>query len=129
MDGAAASYPACTATVTDICAQTYERGVDASLAGSTSKSAAAGGSYEPVDADSTKIAMNDVDIDAASGKTADGGIQEHSVETDTSISSHSDHQGVGGPVEAQSGYPPCSPGPGDDRCIQLYESGVTGAGN
>ena len=45
------------------------------------------------------------------------------------VASHSDHQGVGGPVEAQSGYPPCSPGPGDDRCIQLYEAGVTGAGN
>jgi hypothetical protein len=48
--------------------------------------------------------------------------------------------GMGGPYEevygdgrvdltprpAQTSYPPCSPGPGDDRCIQLYERGVTG---
>ncbi len=42
---------------------------------------------------------------------------------------------VGGPYEpamtrsammprAAADYPPCSPGPGDDRCIQLYERGV-----
>jgi len=28
------------------------------------------------------------------------------------------------PVRAATDYPPCSPGPGDDRCIQLYERGV-----
>lgn len=119
------SYPACTATVTDNCVQTYERGVDASLASSgssdSSKSTAMGGPVETLDADSSKVAMNDSDID--------GKDEVAPAETDTSIASHSDHQGVGGPVEAQSGYPPCSPGPGDDRCIQLYESGVTGAGN
>lgn len=32
---------------------------------------------------------------------------------------------VAGPVT----YRPCRPGPGDDRCIQLYEAGITGAGN
>lgn len=40
--------------------------------------------------------------------------------------------GVGGPYEAADltprpaaeNYPPCRPGPGDDRCIQLYEPGV-----
>ena len=50
--------------------------------------------------------------------------------------------GMGGPFEdglagaddltprpAADNYPPCRPGPGDDRCIQLYEPGVTGAGN
>lgn len=42
--------------------------------------------------------------------------------------------GVGGPLEtaapaqpAASGYPPCRPGRGDDRCIQLYERGVRSA--
>ncbi len=48
-----------------------------------------------------------------------------------------DHLGVGGPEEpvsetwglntagaASADYPPCSPGAGDDRCIQLYEPGV-----
>src|SRR5688572_7222438 len=128
------SYPACTATVTDNCLQTYERGVDASLASSASsdgsKSTAMGGPFEPVEADSTELAMNgDGDIEVAKGETIDGEIEVASIETDTSIASHSDYQGVGGPLEAQSGYPPCSPGPGDDRCIQLYESGVTGAGN
>ena len=28
------------------------------------------------------------------------------------------------PARAAADYPPCSPGPGDDRCIQLYERGV-----
>jgi len=31
-----------------------------------------------------------------------------------------------GPREMRRHYPPCRPGPGDDRCIQLYERGVTG---
>jgi hypothetical protein len=31
---------------------------------------------------------------------------------------------MGGPFEAAADYPPCRPGPGDDRCIQLYERGV-----
>lgn len=35
------------------------------------------------------------------------------------------HSGTGGPLE-EVAYPPCRPGPGDDRCIQLYEPGVTG---
>lgn len=49
------------------------------------------------------------------------------------------HDGMGGPVEtadasaaaldlsprpATQNYPACSPGPGDDSCIQLYEPGV-----
>ena len=120
------SYPACTASVTDNCIQLYERGVRADLADSTGGSktqTAMGGPFEPVDEDSTKLAMNgDGEIAAAKGETV-------GLEGETAIASHSDYQGVGGPVEAQSGYPPCSPGPGDDRCIQLYEPGVTGAGN
>lgn len=36
------------------------------------------------------------------------------------------HAGMGGPEEATTEYPPCSPGRGDDRCIQLYERGVGG---
>lgn len=40
--------------------------------------------------------------------------------------------GQGGPDEAamasdQTTWPACRPGPGDDRCIQLYERGVRGA--
>lgn len=37
------------------------------------------------------------------------------------------HSGMGGPEEATTEYPPCSPGAGDDRCIQLYERGVGGS--
>ena len=141
-EGSAESYPACTATVTDNCIQLYERGVRASLAGTgkvesdvattekveSDSTAAVGGPYEPVDSGSSDLAMNgDGDIDVAAGETTDGEIMVASA--DSGLATHSDDQGVGGPVEAQSGYPPCSPGPGDDRCIQLYEAGVTGAGN
>jgi hypothetical protein len=31
------------------------------------------------------------------------------------------------PAPAQATYRPCRPGPGDDRCIQLYERGVRAA--
>ena len=34
------------------------------------------------------------------------------------------YTGMGGPLEEAASYPPCDPGPGDDRCIQLYERGV-----
>jgi hypothetical protein len=126
------SYPACTATVTDNCIQTYERGVDASLASSGSNgsdSTAMGGPWQPVYSES-ELAMNgDGSVDVGKGETSDLGIETATLEPDPAVVSHSDYQGVGGPVEAQSGYPPCSPGPGDDRCIQLYEPGVTGAGN
>ena len=82
--------------------------------------AAVGGPYEPVDDD---LAMNgDGTIDAFAGEITDSA-------TGTQLASHDEFAGVGGPIEAQSGYPPCSPGPGDDRCIQLYEAGVNGAGN
>jgi hypothetical protein len=33
------------------------------------------------------------------------------------------HAGMGGPLEEIQAYPACRPGPGDDRCIQLYETG------
>ncbi|MGZ8997938.1 MAG: hypothetical protein ACXW2T_03680 [Allosphingosinicella sp.] len=47
---------------------------------------------------------------------------------------------MGGPIEgantvdltprpATDNYPPCDPGPGDDRCIQSYEAGVIAARN
>ena len=50
-----------------------------------------------------------------------GGIQTASA-TDTGLKSPD--TGMGGPVESAATYPPCDPGPGDDRCIQLYEPGV-----
>ena len=131
-EGASESYPACTATVTDNCVQLYERGVHASGATAQSsgvdETAGMGGPYEPVD--SADLAMNgDGQVDAAMGETGDVAVKTADSAGDAAVAGHSDYQGVGGPVEAQSGYPPCSPGAGDDRCIQLYERGVTGAGN
>ena len=121
------SYPACTTERTDNCIQLYEHGVRAALATGESQTAM-GGPYEPIDVDSTELAMNgDGDIQVSKGEATDA--ETVAVPTDSVVATHSDYQGVGGPVEAQSGYPPCSPGPGDDRCIQLYERGVSGAGN
>jgi hypothetical protein len=133
-EGAGESYPACTAEVTDNCIQLYESGVHASGAAAQSAgvddSAGMGGPYEPVENDSAHLAMNgDGHVDSAMGETSDAAVQAADSAGYAAVAGHADYQGVGGPVEAQSGYPPCSPGPGDDRCIQLYERGVTGAGN
>lgn len=49
--------------------------------------------------------------------------------TGPSLAAIEAHAGMGGPDEALTGYPPCRPGRGDDRCIQLYERGVTGRDN
>ena len=114
-------YPPCSpGPGDDRCIQLYEPGVRAQLAGwnrengglADGSATAIGGPYEPVDGSMNDLAVR-TDDKADSAEIAD----------------HSSFSGVGGPIEAQSGYPPCSPGPGDDRCIQLYESGVTGAGN
>ena len=124
---AADNYPPCSpGPGDDRCIQLYEPGVRAQLASwnqSTGGLAdgkvttAVGGPYEPVD-----VALNDemaADHDLAAVKPDDN----------VEVAQHSEFSGMGGPIEAQSGYPACSPGPGDDRCIQLYEAGVTGAGN
>lgn len=52
--------------------------------------------------------------------------------SDTDMAAMSDKpvaDGQGGPYEpvASTSWPACDPGPGDDRCIQLYEPGVRGA--
>ena len=119
------NYPPCSpGPGDDRCIQLYEPGVRAQLASwnratggldDGSMKTAMGGPYEPVDG-----ALN-------SDGTADKIPAEFATHTD--VASHHEFAGVGGPIEAQSGYPACSPGPGDDRCIQLYEPGVTGAGN
>jgi hypothetical protein len=146
---AAQNYPACEpGPGDDSCIQLYETGVrtqlaswDAPTGGFADESATAmGGPFEPVDghADaSAKLdgdsAMNDRMIDTSVaepqgvplGYAAPEGARLDAAEPAIDAS----HQGVGGPVVSQSGYPPCEPGAGDDRCIQLYERGVTGDGN
>jgi len=124
---AAHNYPPCDpGPGDDNCIQLYEPGVHMALASwnqptggllDDQATTAMGGPYEPVDGPS-EVAMNgDGLVDPALGETA---ALEGAQTTD--------YAGVGGPI-AETGYPPCSPGPGDDRCIQLYERGVTGAGN
>lgn len=118
-------YPPCSpGPGDDRCIQLYEPGVRAQLASwnratgtldDGSMKTAMGGPYEPVDG------ANDKDR-ATENVPAESAVQ-------TELASHHEFAGVGGPIEAQSGYPACSPGPGDDRCIQLYEPGVTGLGN
>jgi hypothetical protein len=144
---AAGNYPPCSpGPGDDNCIQLYEPGVRAQLASwnaptgtlaDNSATDAMGGPYEPVDTtlagaiggtadtgmggpDEGDLAMNgDGAVDAGAGEIAadEGGTAAYT--------------GVGGPLEevttsATADYPPCSPGPGDDRCIQLYERGVTG---
>ena len=81
---------------------------------------AMGGPYEPVD---------EADLKPATVAETELASVYKPVYAESDLAHHVAGDGMGGPVEAQSGYPPCEPGPGDDRCIQLYEPGVTGAGN
>jgi len=123
------NYPPCDpGPGDDSCIQLYEPGVRVALAswsqptgGLSDPSAPAtamGGPYEPAEGGTAETAMNgDGVVDTALGETADVELAETGGYT-----------GIGGPI-AETGYPPCDPGPGDDRCIQLYEPGVTGAGN
>jgi hypothetical protein len=144
------NYPPCNpGPGDDRCIQLYEPGVRAQLASwnhssgglaDGSVTTAMGGPFEPLDP-STSTAMggpfepaDDASVAVGLAMNGDGVVDSDLGETSDStgemaFSQHSEFAGVGGPIEAQSGYPPCSPGPGDDRCIQLYERGVTGAGN
>jgi hypothetical protein len=126
---AAGNYPPCEpGPGDDNCIQLYEPGVRAQLASwnaptgglaDGSVTTAMGGPYEPV-ADHADASATSA---MALGETEDVSLAGAEPDIDAY------YEGVGGPVVSQSGYPACEPGPGDDRCIQLYERGVTGAGN
>jgi hypothetical protein len=63
----------------------------------------------------------DLSIDQRIGEMgADGPYEEHAAAR-TDIFLGNEYTGMGGPLEDETEYPPCRPGPGDDRCIQLYE--------
>jgi hypothetical protein len=95
-------YPACSATVTDSCIQLYERGVR----------------------NTQNLAMNET---SGASSTAMGGPYEPVADHANAGMAATSEAGVGGPIEARTGYPPCRhSGPGEDSCIQLYERGVTG---
>lgn len=131
---AATSYPPCRpGPGDDNCIQLYEPGVraalaswqpradtqvaaaDTTLAGEMGPATGVGGPYEPVETAGDMAMNGDGVIDAATGETAEVEL----------ASASTGYTGVGGPLE-ETAYPPCRPGPGDDRCIQLYERGVTG---
>jgi hypothetical protein len=124
---AAGNYPPCSpGPGDDNCIQLYEPGVRAQLAswtgatgGLAGSEQAMGGPFEPAD-----------DLASSDPVTSDLDSQTYAdvpaMETGTYAETADPAVGVGGPIESRSDYPPCDPGPGDDRCIQLYERGVTG---
>jgi hypothetical protein len=134
------NYPPCDpGPGDDRCIQLYEPGVRAQLASwdrdtgglaDDSATNAMGGPYEPVDIADAGATAASLNADIHEAMNGDGSVDVASGETaDTELAHHGTADGMGGPIESVSGYPPCDPGPGDDRCIQLYEPGVTGAGN
>ncbi|HEV2817889.1 MAG TPA: hypothetical protein VGW40_11800 [Allosphingosinicella sp.] len=145
---AAGNYPPCRpGPGDDHCIQLYERGVRAELASwdrptgtlaANSATDAVGGPYEPVDTTlagamgggSTYTGMGGPEepVDATLAMNGDGSVDAAIGEIAADEGAAASYTGVGGPLEevATTDYPPCRPGPGDDRCIQLYERGVTG---
>jgi hypothetical protein len=130
------NYPPCSpGPGDDNCIQLYERGVSAQLASWTpAAETGVGGPYEPVDESvdtSTEITMaGDGKVDGALGEViSDETLAASAQGTGAGAGAYT---GMGGPLEevtpvkASSDYPPCRPGPGDDRCIQLYERGISG---
>jgi hypothetical protein len=150
---AAGNYPPCSpGPGDDHCIQLYEPGVRAQLASwdrptgtlaDNSVTDAAGGPYEPADTTLasamggagtgayTGVGGPDEPVDTALTMNGDGAADAAVGETAADEGAAAGYTGVGGPLEevattATTDYPPCRPGPGDDRCIQLYERGVTG---
>jgi hypothetical protein len=146
---AAANYPPCSpGPGDDHCIQLYERGVRAQLAAwdrptgtlaENSATTAAGAPYEPADTTLagevggagayTGMGGPEEPIDTTLAMNGDGSLDTALGETEADEgASAAGYTGMGGPLEEvdTSAYPPCRPGPGDDRCIQLYERGVTG---
>jgi hypothetical protein len=153
---ATANYPAChPGPGDDNCIQLYERGVRTALAswdqptggfvGAESATAmAANTSVNDATNDAMEVASADTDLGTAPAP----GATEDMAGADTALAANeadqppypsdpnSRYQGVGGPDEPadlieptrQTGYPACS-ATVTDRCIQLYERGVTGEGN
>lgn len=131
------NYPACEpGPGDDSCIQLYEPGVRTALAswsgttgglaGAGETQTAMGGPEEPLPAET---AMTEPSADAHYADQAP--VETAMTEPDPAVpaAEGTAYTGVGGPTEAATGYPPCSGAASDDRCIQLYERGVTGEGN
>lgn len=148
----AQGYPPCDpGPGDDRCIQLYEPGVHAELAAwkGSEPNVGMGGPYEPaatgskdqsaghadhqnMDHGQSGSAMphgsghGTADASKPAEPMADSGAMKPAADPATAGTSPG---AIGGPIESQSGYPPCRPGRGDDRCIQLYERGVTGRRN
>jgi hypothetical protein len=142
-------YPTCRpGPGDDRCIQLHERGVAAELAAwkGTEPAVAMGGPYEPVASGSKDQAASHAEHQkmnhGQSGAAATHGSGHAAVDMSKPAATAPADSGVGkpaatpaapgaigGPIESQRGYPPCRPGRGDDRCIQLYERGVSGRNN
>ena len=138
---AATEYPPCRpGPGDDRCIQLYERGVGESLAMAKGAEAnvGAGGPFEPVAGEAPKAETSGKHVDAEQSTAPMTGT-DHSAhgmpataDDGTAVSGKTPDSGaapmtpgaIGGPVETRTDYPPCRPGRGDDRCIQLYERGV-----
>jgi hypothetical protein len=133
-----ASYPACRpGRGDDNCIQLYERGVRAAAI-------AMGGPYEPAagaakaqapaaSASGAKVPDEGDEAEMAGASGAPKGAADPHAGHDMNgakpaASTPTPNLGVGGPIEARSGYPACS-ATVTDSCIQRHERGVTGAGN
>jgi|GEM_PF-2365760 len=140
-------YPACEpGRGDDNCIQLYERGVVNSLAAwkGTEPQVAVGGPYEPAAATGSKDhpagstdhqsmdhghsgaarSHGSAPMTADSGKPAAPVMPQSDNAKPGATDADTSPGAMGGPIEAQAAYPPCRPGRGDDRCIQLYERGV-----
>lgn len=133
------NYPACDpGPGDDSCIQLYEPGVQTALAswngqtggfaGDGAIQTAMGGPEEDMAADpGVEPVETAYAEEPAPVETAYTDAPTNLLPGDTAEESQS-YTGVGGPV-SETGYPPCSGAESDDRCIQLYEPGVTGEGN
>lgn len=126
----------------DRCIQLYEPGVMTALAAMKSQSnVAMGGPFEPAPENGkTGGAADDhAAMGHGSGKVSaktetpmtEAEIQANIAAKQGAVTTPAPSTapgGIGGPVEARTGYPACS-ATVTDSCIQLYERGVTGQGN
>ena len=104
------AYPACSGDEDeDRCIQLYERGMNTAY--NRAQNAEGGELSQHAMAEQSDMAMGGP-YEPMENDTAGGWEEDEWPET-----------------ASRNGYPPCSGDEDDDRCIQLYEGGVTGMGN
>ena len=126
----------------DHCIQLYERGVEGALAAwkGSEPEVAVGGPFEPAatgakdhssaDHQSMDHGQSGPDTGSPTGYAGKPAAAPMPMSSDEGAAKPAEPVAdtapgaSGGPIEPMSAYPPCRPGRGDDRCIQLYERGV-----